>query len=108
MILVVAIVCLWLAISGAIYTWLWFSWLRGMELLGLSVCNLLASGLLSPGVVTGHGVAPFPGGLALLLTGISYDRSEEMFNLAMWALTFVVFFVLDWVLKNRKTRSFTM
>jgi len=99
-----ALVCVWLAISSAIYARLWHAWLRRMTLPGRIVLNLLASALLSPGVVTGHGVAPAPGGFAFLATASGHDNSLRIFNFSMWLLTFILFLVLDRRLERRKVR----
>ncbi|HBF51329.1 MAG TPA: hypothetical protein DDX04_14390 [Massilia sp.] len=98
-----ALVCIWLAISGVMYAWLWHAWLRRMTLPWRTVLNLLASALLSPGVVTGHGVAPAPGGLATLATA-GHDSSLRIFNFSMWLLTFLFFLVLDRRLQRKKIR----
>ena len=104
-IFVVVVVGAWFAIAGVIYAWLWRAWLQEMALPGRSVLNLLASALLSPGVVTGHGVAPYPGGLATLATASGHDNSLRIFNASMWVLAFVLFLVLDRWLRRRKAQA---
>lgn len=99
-----ALVCVWLAISSAIYAGLWHAWLRRTTLPWRTVLNLLAAALLSPGVVTGHGVAPVPGGLAFLATATAHGNSLRIFNFSMCLLTFVLFLVLDRRLQRRKAR----
>lgn len=102
---IVLVVCIWLAISGAIYAGLWHAWLGRVTLPGRYVLNLLASALLSPGVVTGHGIAPYPGGLASLATATGHDNTVRIFNFSMWVLSFILLLLLDRLLQRRAVRS---
>jgi hypothetical protein len=85
------IVCGWVAISVAVHTGLWRMMSRRSGNIGMFVCDLVASAFLSPGVVVGHGVLPFPGGLAFLF-GDNHpgDRSVLFLNFALWMVTWAV------------------
>ena len=94
--------CIWLAVSLIIYTGFLSEILQRMDNIKLFLLNLVVSTFLSPGIAVGHGLIPFPGGLAFLFGEDSPgNRSVLIFNFAWWALTFIAFSVRTSVLKKR-------
>ena len=105
LLILLCFVCVWLPISAALYTLLWFAFLRRTGPIATGVFNLCASAILSPGMVGGHGALPFPGGLAFLFGSHGPGDSGALtLNFAMWMLTLLAFFMLDRVLKARRAR----
>ena len=96
--------CIWLAVSVIIYTGFLSGILPRLDNIKLFLLNLLSSTFLSPGIAVGHGLIPFPGGLAFLFDeDRPGDRSVLILNFAWWAITFIVFSIRTSILKNRNS-----
>ncbi|QNA89437.1 hypothetical protein G4G28_14900 [Massilia sp. Dwa41.01b] len=101
----VLFIIIWLTVSLMLYALLWAVCIRRFGRVGMSVFNLGLSVILSPGVGAGaHRAFAFPGGLAVLMTGMS-DSSEAFpsLNLMMWMLTFLIFSIVSWYAKKYDT-----
>lgn len=100
-------ICVWLLISAAIYTGLWFGFIQRFGTPGIVLFNLGLSVILSPGLLMGgHGALPFPGGLVFLIVDLGeQSQAFPSLNFMMWMLTFLIFGVYSWYLKNSDTNS---
>jgi hypothetical protein len=89
---------IWLAITTAIYYFTLRSAVGRMHP-GLQIpVVIVIAAFLSPGLMFGHGVMPFPGGVAYLLLGYMEIRNlidqAALINLFWWVVTAVVFLFL--------------
>ena len=87
----------WLAISSLIYWLIVRRWVK-TESVGAHVAfGLLGAIFLAPGLLVGHGFAPFPGGVAFLLL-LAYGAIENVawINLGCWLVTAAVLAPLGW------------
>ena len=93
----------WLGISSLIYRFVVRRWVQ-TEHFGVHVAlGLLGAVFLAPGLVVGHGVAPFPGGAAFLLMVWQLGLDQlNWFNLVSWLVTAAVLAPLGWWLVRRK------
>ena len=92
----------WLAILGVVYAGLWSATLHRFGTIYIFLINVGASILLSPGVVVGHGILPFPVGLAVLFGEQDpRDRSTLVFNFILWMCTLAFFIILSLWLRKR-------
>jgi hypothetical protein len=96
----------WFLISGLIYFGLWYGFVNFLGPIKTGLINLVASTVLSPGAVVGHGILPFPGGLVVLFGEYTQlNNSNMVFNFVCWMITFLLFSVLNSLLKNKKTKK---
>jgi len=87
---------LWLSASALVY-WLLLSRLvRRSARISLHVLLAIGAGFfLSPGLVIGHGVVPFPAGPAILLSAGSSFALHLAYNGPWWLVTSVVFVTIS-------------
>ena len=84
--------CIWLAVSLVIYSGFLAGVLPRLNDIKLFLLTLVSSTFLSPGIAVGHGIIPFPGGLAFLFGEDSPGNKQDLiFNFAWWAITFISF-----------------
>ena len=93
----------WLGISGLIYGFVVRRWVETESFAAHAALGLLGGAFLAPGLIGGHGVAPFPAGAAFLLMvwQLGLDQLNG-FNLASWLVTAAVLAPLGWWLVRRK------
>jgi hypothetical protein len=93
----------WLGISGLIYVFVVRRWVRTEHFGAHGAYGLLGAVFLAPGLIAGHGVAPFPGGAAFLLMVFQLGLEPLiLFNLASWLVTAAVLAPLGRWLVRRK------
>lgn len=97
MLFTILYVGIWLAITSPIYWFLLHKFIRTRRLAPRIAFAFLCSIFLGPGLFGGHGFVPFPGGLAWigLLLDAKYASDNFAVNLACWAVTLIVFLVLN-------------
>jgi hypothetical protein len=93
----------WLGISSLIYGFVVRRWVKTESFGAHAAYGLLGAFFLAPGLIGGHGVAPFPGGAAFLLMVFQLGLDQlNWFNLGSWWVTAAVLAPLGRWLVRRK------
>jgi hypothetical protein len=87
----------WLAICSLVYRFLVRRWVKTQSFVAHMLLGLLSAFFFAPGMIFGHGVAPFPAGVASLISFAQRGTTwEGWINLACWLVTAAVFGMVGW------------
>ena len=97
----------WLGLSSLVYGFAVRRWVKTENFGAHAAYGLLGAVFLAPGLIAGHGVAPFPGGAAFLLMVFQLGFEQlNLFNLVSWLVTAAVLAPLGrWLVRRRNAEE---
>jgi hypothetical protein len=103
-----AIVIAWITVAALLFEF----FMRNVEIShpAMAITAFVCAFFVAPGIIVGHGAAPFPGGLAfVLLWGESGLRVNplwgfNLFNFLSWIGTFGILWRIGIIQRRRKRR----
>ena len=92
----------WLALCSLGHRFLVRRWVSTESFGAHLMLGVLSAFFVAPGLIFAHGVAPFPAGVACLVSFIQRGGTwEGVINLASWAISATVFATLGWLSVRR-------